>query len=156
MWLIVPHDPAGLTAIEESLDAAELTGPPRAARTGLVQLAMPKWEQTLPPADLFEWLCPQGFCPGAPFEGIAPGIFISAALHGAKVIVRRGGHRGGRGHRHGLPHVAASRTRPHDRRRPSLPVAHHPSAHRRRRVRGPSRQPDRIGPKNRQPPGSVG
>ena len=48
---------------------------------------MPKWEQTLPPADLFEWLCPLGFCAGAGFDGIAPGIFISAALHGAKVIV---------------------------------------------------------------------
>ncbi len=48
---------------------------------------MPKWEQTLPPADLFGWLCPQGFCRDAPFEGIAPGIFMSAALHGAKVIV---------------------------------------------------------------------
>ena len=87
MWLIVPHDPAGLTAVEESFDAAALTGLARASQTGLVQLAMPKWEQTLPPADLFTWLCPQGFCPGAPFEGIAPGIFISAALHGAKVIV---------------------------------------------------------------------
>ena len=87
MWLIVPHEPAGIAAVEESLDAAALTGLPRAARTGLVQLAMPEWEQTLPPADLFTWLCPQGFCPGAPFEGIAPGIFISAALHGAKVIV---------------------------------------------------------------------
>ncbi|MDE0656780.1 MAG: serpin family protein [Acidimicrobiaceae bacterium] len=87
MWLIVPHDAAGLPAVEESLDAAALTGLSRAARTGTVQLAMPKWEQTLPPADLFEWLCPQGFCPGAPFGGIAPDIFISAALHGAKVIV---------------------------------------------------------------------
>ena len=87
MWLIVPHDAAGLRAVEESLDAAALTGLSRAARTGTVQLAMPKWEQTLPPADLFEWLCPQGFCPGAPFWGIAPDIFVSAALHGAKVIV---------------------------------------------------------------------
>ena len=87
MWLIVPHDPAGLAAVEESLDTAALTGLPRAAQTGPVQLAMPKWEQTLPPTDLFGWLCPQGFCPGAPFDGIAPGIFISAALHGAKVIV---------------------------------------------------------------------
>ena len=87
MWLVVPHDPAGLEAVEQSLDAAALTGLPRAARTGPVELAMPKWEQTLPPADLFEWLCPRGFCPGARFEGIAPDIFISAALHGAKVIV---------------------------------------------------------------------
>ncbi|MXW89425.1 MAG: serpin family protein [Acidimicrobiaceae bacterium] len=87
MWLIVPHDPAGLTAVEASLDAEALTALPSAAQTGLVDLTMPKWEQTLPPTDLFEWLCPQGFCAGALFDGIAPGIFISAALHGAKVIV---------------------------------------------------------------------
>ena len=87
MWLIVPHDPAGLAAVEESLDAEALTGLPDAAQTGLVDVTMPKWEQTLPPADLFEWLCPQGFCAGAGFDAIAPGIFITAALHGAKVIV---------------------------------------------------------------------
>ncbi len=87
MWLVVPHDPAGLAAVEESLDADALTGLARAAQTGLVDVTMPKWEQTLPPTDLFEWLCPLGFCAGAGFEGIAPGIFLSAALHGAKVIV---------------------------------------------------------------------
>ena len=87
MWLIVPHDPVGLADIEESLDAEALTGLPGAAQTGLVDVTMPKWEQTLPPADLFEWLCPQGFCAGASFDNIAPGIFITAALHGAKVIV---------------------------------------------------------------------
>ncbi len=87
MWLIVPRDPAGLAAVEASLDAGALTGLPNAAKAGLVDLTMPKWEQTLPPADLFAWLCPQGFCPGAAFDAIAPGIFISAALHGAKVIV---------------------------------------------------------------------
>jgi len=87
MWLVVPHDPAGLTALEESVDAAALTGLSSAAQQGLVDLTMPKWEQTLPPTDLFEWLCPLGFCAGAGFDGIAPGIFITAALHGAKVIV---------------------------------------------------------------------
>ena len=87
MWLIVPHDPAGLAAVEESLDAATLTGLRSVAETGLVDLTMPKWEQTLPPADLFAWLCQLGFCAGAPFDGIAPGIVISAALHGAKVSV---------------------------------------------------------------------
>lgn len=47
-----------------------------------------QWEQTLPPTDLFEWLCPLGFCKGKhPFDGIAPGIFISAAFYGAKVAV---------------------------------------------------------------------
>ncbi|MCY4632666.1 MAG: hypothetical protein OXE75_17540 [bacterium] len=87
MWLVVPHDPAGLPAVEETLDAAALTGLPAAAKEGLVDLTMPKWEQTLPPTDLFEWLCPLGFCEGAAFDRIAPGIFITAALHGAKVIV---------------------------------------------------------------------
>ncbi|MCY4665429.1 MAG: serpin family protein, partial [Acidimicrobiaceae bacterium] len=87
MWLVVPHDPAGLAPVEASLDAETLAGLRGAAQTGLVELTMPKWEQPLPPTDLFEWLCPQGFCAGAPFDGIAPGIFITAALHGAKVIV---------------------------------------------------------------------
>ena len=87
MWLIVPHDAAGLPAVEEALDAEAVTGLHSAAQEGLVDVTMPKWEQTLPSADLFEWLCPQGFCAGAGFDGIAPGIFITAALHGAKVIV---------------------------------------------------------------------
>ncbi len=87
MWLIVPHDPAGLAAIEESLNSQDLTGLGISAQQGYVDLTMPKWEQTLPPTDLFDWLCPLGFCAGAPFDGIAPGIFITAALHGAKVIV---------------------------------------------------------------------
>ena len=87
MWLIVPHDSDGFTAVEESLDAKALVGLSSSALEGTVELTMPKWEQTLPPADLFEWLCPLGFCPGAGFDGIAPGLFISTALHGAKVIV---------------------------------------------------------------------
>ena len=87
MWLIVPYEPDGLAAVEASLDAATLVELSEIARTGTVDLAMPRWEQTLPPTDLFEWLCPQGFCADAGFDGIAPGIFITAALHGAKVIV---------------------------------------------------------------------
>ncbi len=87
MWLIVPHEVDGLAAVEESLTSETLIGLGDAAQAGSVSITMPQWEQTLPPADLFEWLCPLGFCPGAGFEGIAPGIFMSAALHGAKVIV---------------------------------------------------------------------
>ena len=87
MWIVVPRDRDGLAAVEESLDAAALTALAGAAQTGYVDLTMPKWEQTLPPTDLFEWLCPRGFCAGARFDAIAPGIFITAALHGAKVIV---------------------------------------------------------------------
>ncbi len=87
MWLIVPRNADGLAAVEESLDAETLAGLHGAARDGHVDLTMPKWEQTLPPTDLFEWLCPRGFCPGAGFDNIAPGIFITGAFHGAKVIV---------------------------------------------------------------------
>ena len=87
MWLIVPHDPSGLPAVEEWLDSQDLTGLEAIAQQGFVDLNIPKWEQTLPPTDLFQWLCPRRFCAGAPFDDIAPGIFITAALHGAKVIV---------------------------------------------------------------------
>lgn len=87
MWLIVPREPDGLARVEASLDASSMAGLPDIARRGTVDLTMPKWEQTLPLADLFAWLCPQGFCVGAGFDGIAPGIFITSALHGAKVIV---------------------------------------------------------------------
>ena len=93
MWLIVSHDPTGLAAVEESLNSQDLTGLGVIAQQGFVDLTMPKWEQTLPPTDLFEWLCPLGFCAGAPFENIAPQIMISAALHGAKVIVDEKRHR---------------------------------------------------------------
>ena len=87
MWLIVPHETQGLAAVEASLDSEAIIGMGDAVQEGLVHLTMPKWEQTLPPTDLFEWLCPLGFCAGAGFDNIAPGIFITAALHGAKVIV---------------------------------------------------------------------
>ena len=87
MWLVVPHEPNGLTAIEESLDAETLTRLSRQARTGRVAVQMPKWEQTLPPTDLFKWLCPKGLCAGARLDGIAEKIEITAALHSAKVIV---------------------------------------------------------------------
>ena len=87
MWLIVPHDDDGLADVEASLDASSLSNFADTAEQGMVDLTMPKWEQALPPTDLFEWLCPLGLCAGAPFDNIAPGIFITAALHGAKVIV---------------------------------------------------------------------
>lgn len=87
MWLIVPQDEDGLGEVEASLDASSFADIVDIAENGMVDLTMPKWEQTLPPTDLFEWLCPLDFCAGAGFDNIAPGIFITAALHGAKVIV---------------------------------------------------------------------
>lgn len=89
MWLLIPHEDDGLADLEAGLDADELAALGIGAETGLVDLSMPKWEQTLPPTDLFSWLCPRGLCPGpdAAFDGIAPGIFLSGARHGAKVIV---------------------------------------------------------------------
>ena len=91
MWLIVPHDLDGLAAVEDSLDAAALASLPVTARHGRVFVKMPKWEQTLPPADLFAWLCPLGFCPGAGFDGIAPKMAMTGALHSAKAIVDENG-----------------------------------------------------------------
>jgi len=87
MWIIVPHDPAGLATVEATFDAEALTGLQSTAQTGRVDITMPKWEQTLPATDLFEWLCPMGFCSGAGFDRISPGIVITSALHTAKVIV---------------------------------------------------------------------
>ena len=91
MWLIVPHDDDGVESLEASLAAADLTGLPGRATEGLVQLTMPKWEQELPPHDLFAWLCPEGLCPGAGFDGIAADLFISDALHGARIVVDEAG-----------------------------------------------------------------
>lgn len=87
MWLVVPHDDDGLAAVEAALDADTVTGFGHTAEQGTVELTMPKWEHSLPPADLFDWLCPLGLCPGAGFDGIAPGIFLTTAVHAAKVIV---------------------------------------------------------------------
>ena len=87
MWLIVPHEPDGLATVEQAFNAETLIGLEGAAQQGSVQLTMPKWEQTLPPTDLFEWLCPRGFCVGAGFDNIAPGIDIGGAFHSAKIIV---------------------------------------------------------------------
>lgn len=87
MWVVVPRDDTGLAAVEETVTAAELAALDDIANDGRVDLSMPKWEAELPPEDLFAWLCPLGFCAGAAFDGIAPGLFITDALHGAKVIV---------------------------------------------------------------------
>lgn len=87
MWLVVPHDVDGLEAVEEVISADELAGWDSTAEEGDVVVRMPKWEQALPPTDLFAWLCPLGLCAGARFEKIGPKVKITAALHGAKLIV---------------------------------------------------------------------
>ena len=93
MWLIAPHDPGGLAAVEESLTSQDLTGLAVIAQQCYVDLTMSKWEQTLPPTDLFEWLWPMGFCEGAPLENIAPQVMITAALDGCQGDRRRKRHR---------------------------------------------------------------
>jgi serpin B len=87
MWLFVPDALDGLDDLEAGLDANSIGTLITGAERGTVEITMPKWEHELPPTDLFSWLCPAGFCPGAGFDGISPGLFISAALHGAKIIV---------------------------------------------------------------------
>ena len=58
--------------MEESLASQDLTGLQAIAQQSFVDLTVPKWEHTLPPNDLFECLCPRGFCARAPFENIVP------------------------------------------------------------------------------------
>lgn len=87
MWLVVPHDLDGLETVEQMVGPDDLAGWDSAADEGDVIVRMPKWEQTLPPTDLFAWLCPLGLCAGASFENIGAKIEITAALHGAKLIV---------------------------------------------------------------------
>lgn len=87
MWIIVPDDLDGLAAVEASLDAETLANLGATASRGLVEVVIPKWTTELPAADLLAWLCPQGLCSGAGFDGIAPGLFLTDAVHGAKIIV---------------------------------------------------------------------
>jgi serpin B len=91
MWIIVPHAVDGLADLEARLDAASITALADTAAEGLVHLTLPGWEYTLAPTDLFAWLCPLGLCPGAAFDDIAPGVFIDAAVHSARVIVDENG-----------------------------------------------------------------
>ena len=49
-----------------------------------------------------------------------------------------------RSHRHGLRRIRTSPGRSHDRRRPALPVGHHPPRHRCSPVRGPPRRTRRV------------
>ncbi len=88
MWAVLPRTPDGLAALESTIDADRLAALPADTEEGEVDLQLPKWDHTLPPTDLFtDWLCPAGLCPGAPFGQIGEGIFIDAAVHGARVIV---------------------------------------------------------------------
>ena len=144
MWLIVPHDPGGLAAFEESLYSQDLTGLGVFAQQGFVELTMPKWEQTLPPTDLVEWLCPLGFCAGAPFENIAPQIMITAALHGAKVIVDEKGTEAAAVTAMAFDESAAPQadlTVVADR---PLPLGHRPPRNRRPSVHRTLDRPDRL------------
>lgn len=95
MWLVVPTATEGLAAVEASLTAADLAALPERSTATTMSLSMPKWTYSLPPTDLFGWLCPQGFCSGAPMAGIGPGIAATDALHAAKVIVDEKGTEAG-------------------------------------------------------------
>ncbi len=49
MWLIVPHDPGGLAAVEESLNSQDLAGLGVISQQGYVDLTMPKWNRPCRP-----------------------------------------------------------------------------------------------------------
>ena len=144
MWLIVPRDRDGLAAVEESLDAAALTAlagaaPDRLRRPHHAQVGAD------PPAQRpVRVAVPAGILRRRRLRRHRTGHLHHRRAPRRQGHSRREGHRGSRSHRHGLHRIRASPTRPHRRRRPALPVGHHPRRHRRSPVRGPPRGPGRV------------
>ncbi|MDY7100401.1 MAG: serpin family protein [Actinomycetota bacterium] len=86
MWLVVPTADDGLAGLEESLDAEDLASLGDRATATSLDLSLPTWEAELGMANLLDWLGPEGLR-GASFGGIAPGLELSHAVHGAKIVV---------------------------------------------------------------------
>jgi serine protease inhibitor len=84
MRVLVPDD---LTALEQRLDAAEWDRIESALRSGIVDLSLPKWDFGTS-IDLADPLGDLGVeIPGGDYSGIAPGLFLGQAVHGANISV---------------------------------------------------------------------
>lgn len=84
MRVLVPDD---LTALEHRLDASEWDRIESALSSGIVDLSLPKWEIDTS-IDLADPLGDLGVeIPGGDYGGIAPGIFLGQAVHGANITV---------------------------------------------------------------------
>jgi serpin B len=84
MRVLVPDD---LTALEQRLDAAEWDRIEAALSSGIVDLSLPKWDFDSS-IDLAGPLGDLGVeIPGGDYSGIAPGLFLGQAVHGANITV---------------------------------------------------------------------
>jgi serpin B len=84
MRVLVPDD---LTALEQRLDAPEPARIETALTRGVVDLSPPKWDIATS-IDLADPLQELGIeIPGGDYSGIAPGVFLGQAVHGANITV---------------------------------------------------------------------
>lgn len=84
MRVLVPDD---LTALERRLDATEWDRIETALRDGIVDLSLPRWDVDTS-IDLADPLGELGVeIPGGDYSGIAPGLFLGQAVHGANITV---------------------------------------------------------------------
>jgi len=84
MRVLVPDD---LTALERRLDASEWGRIDAALSSGIVDLSLPKWDFDTS-IDLAGPLGDLGIeIPGGDYSGIAPGLFLGQAVHGANITV---------------------------------------------------------------------
>lgn len=84
MRVLVPDD---LTALEQRLDASEWDRIETALTSGVVDLSLPKWDidTSIDLADPLQELGVE--IPGGDYKGIAPGVFLGQAVHGANITV---------------------------------------------------------------------
>jgi serpin B len=84
MRVLVPDD---LTALEQRLDTLEWDRIETAMTSGIVDLSLPKWDIDTS-IDLSDPLPELGIeIPGGDYSGIAPGLFLGQAVHGANITV---------------------------------------------------------------------
>ena len=84
MRVLVPDD---LAALEQRLDASEWDRIETALTSGVVDLSLPKWDFDTS-IDLAGPLGELGVeIPGGDYSGIAPGVFLGQAVHGANITV---------------------------------------------------------------------
>jgi serpin B len=84
MRVLVPDD---LAALEQRLDASEWDRIETALSSGIVDLSLPNWDfdTSIDLADPLRHLGVE--IPGGDYSGIAPGLFLGQAVHGANITV---------------------------------------------------------------------
>lgn len=84
MLVLVPDD-GDVTSFRDRLDQTLLDNVDASFVTGPFELLLPKWDDSFA-IDLMPWLREVGAAPGE-YPGIAPGVFLDAAVHAADIAV---------------------------------------------------------------------